>query len=290
MMRALWVVALLVCLALANVSCGTGGTAGAPDDDAQAPLPPDVVFISNPAAAVGEEPLPDGYARLLCSINWPGVADGVSARRILDDCTTIDIAVTGSGISSPVTATITRPDATASLVVRAGLDRTVAFEEKDASTAHMATTRYLIDELVGGQTYDLSFILLDDQEPNDNADDAYALAADGSSQWSVLHQTTDAEDWFKFDVTGAPNMYLVECNAVTVSSAGLTLDIIDTDKTTVLWHEDSITVRSTATIYSFPVDGTYYVRVTKGTSTATAEYRLSVNDDEGSTDVNFTVE
>jgi hypothetical protein len=38
------------------------------------------------------------------------------------------------------------------------------------------------------------------------------------------------------------------------------------------------------------VDGTYYVRVTKGTSTATAEYRLSVNDDEGSADVNFTVE
>ena len=285
MMRALCLVTVLVCSALANLSCGPGGST---DANVQLVDRPDVVFIPDPDADGGS--VPDGYARLLCRINWPGVADGVSARRILDDCTTIDIEVTGSGIGSPVTATITRPDATASLVVPAGFNRTVAFEEKDASTAHMATTQYLIDELVGGQTYDLSFILLDDQEPNDNADDAYALAADGSSQWSVLHQTTDAEDWFKFDVTGAPNMYLVECNAVTVSSAGLTLDIIDTDKTTVLWHEDSITVPSTATIYSFPVDGTYYVRVTKGTSTATAEYRLSVNDDEGSTDVNFTVE
>jgi len=288
MVRALWVVALLVCLALINVSCGTDGMAGAADDDAQAPAPPDVVFISNPAAAVGEEPLPDGYARLLCRINWPGVADDVSARRILDDCTTIDIAVTGSGISSPVTATITRPDSTASLVVPAGVNRTVAFEEKDASTAHMATTQYGISELVGGQTYDLSFALLDDQEPNHTANDAYAIATDGSSQWSVLQPST-GDDWFKFDVTGAPNVYLIECDVFAVSGSSVKVDIIDTDKATVLKTIGSSITSPFTTIYSFSLDGTYYVRLAPN-SGITAEYRLSVNDDEGSADVNFTVE
>jgi len=297
MVRALWLVAVLVCLALINVSCGTGATAGAPDDDIQAPAPPDVTFVSDPATVVGEEPVPDGYARLLCSINWPAVHREVGARHILSYTDTIEITVTGSGIATPVTATITRPDATASVVVLAGTDRAVDFEQKDGAT-HLSTTSYTIANLAGGETYSLTYTLMDDYESNDTAATATTIPTDGTPVIASLDTNTpaDIKDYYRFDVTGTPNVYVIKAEDLVAVNAGggehFRIFVLDTDGATTLAEFDRYggSTADVATSYEFTADGTYYVEAAITPDDHSWEYVLSVNEDEGSADVDFTVQ
>jgi len=271
---------IALCVAAGCGGCGSGASPGQLDDGS--PPKPAIVVVDNDAT----EPVPDGFARLNLRVEWPPTTRSGLPRTIFADCVTVGITATGPGIFSPVTTTITRPDDTGSLVVPAGVQRLLTVEERDTADQHLATCDYTVAELLDGQTYDLTFVLLDDYEPNDNQGSAAALPTNGVALRAVLHEGEDEDDWYQLAVTGTPRSVrfsVTDLGTPDSLTHSLSIQLLDTDGTTVLEEQTTSNadpVPDMIFTHELTADGTFYVRVSPaaGAGYGTWEYRLSAEE------------
>ena len=269
---------IALCVAAGCGGCGSGET---PGPDGGSPPKPAIVVVDDDAT----EPVPDGFARLNMRVVWPPTTRSGLPRTIFADCVTVGITATGPGIFSPVTTTITRPDDTGSLVIPAGVQRLLTVEERDAADQHLATCDYTVAELLDGQTYDLTFVLLDDYEPNDSQSSATTLPTNDVALRAVLHEGDDEEDWYQFAIAGTPkSVRFSVTDLITVDplAYALTIQLLDTDGATVLEEQTTSNadpVPGLALTHAFVSPGTYYLRVSPADAGyATWEYRPSAKE------------
>lgn len=271
----LCVLSLLAPLCLAGC-VASGGIPGAPPRPGQADSGP------TPSAAPS---VPAGHALLTLRVAWPTPVQA-TARTVLTSCTAVRCTVTWPEMDQPEQAVIQRPECTGRLAVPPGRDRLITLEQLDAEGTHLAATDYALPELFGGQTYPITFHLLDDLEPDNDWSHATPMLTDETeSPWAVLEDDSDAdaEDWFSFVVTRAPNAYAFRLNHVQGDGTrGIGLTVVGADGSTVLREAHSSSPGDVETYWLFPENGTYYVCVEGyGGSEGHLEYRLAISDADG---------
>jgi hypothetical protein len=111
-----------------------------------------------------QSPVPIGQVRL--NIAWP---DARSTSRLIPTASqSLTITVTGPGITTPITATVTRPATSLQMDVPAGVDRKFVATLKDAANAVLVEGKVIAD-IAAGMTTALNLPILGLYDPgNDN--------------------------------------------------------------------------------------------------------------------------
>ncbi|MFQ5810583.1 MAG: carboxypeptidase regulatory-like domain-containing protein [Armatimonadota bacterium] len=214
-------------------------------------------------------------------VTWPQTAQ---SRLITTTCQSVQVTVTGPGITTPVTQVINTPATTVDLMVPAGLDRVVdaqGFDAPDAGGTQIqeAYAPFTVGELKPGAIVPVTLYLGDMADP---ADDVYLgatpITTDGTPSALCVSDALgqDWQDSFRFAATGG-EVYLISTrNVVGMGSGGYYLQVVDPTVPELLVQGPLCPDTDTGwLLWVAPADGDYVACVANDL-TGQLEYRLSV--------------
>ena len=233
-------------------------------------------------SAPGLGPIPDGEGRITIKVKWPTAQ--AQSRMIMTTCQSIKVLVTGPGIAIPITATINRPQTTATLTVPVGQDRLVDAEGYDAPDAggtqrQKAYQTVTVPEVAGGQTYPVTLYMADMWDPDDDTwTGAPTIPTDGTvSGWHTVDTVAgDQYDYFKFTAVAGQGYTFATQDVAGTGTGYYQLQVYDTDGTTWLASSGSLGPEPGSFVWTAPADGDYFVAVETSLWDIRIQYRGTV--------------
>jgi hypothetical protein len=207
---------------------------------------------------------PTSTGKVSVKVAWP-----TSSRYLPDTINSLTITVTGPGITTPITGTLTKPDTSLTLIVPAGTNRYVVAEGYDDTEKYLLGGKAMTQVLNGVTSY-VAIVLNSVYEPENNLQASAPLLQPlmpGASKgiYDLIDSRTDThdtEDYYRVMLNpGMPFFYGLQGLDMPNTQDVLHLEIFDPTSTLVFEGDTVEATKSIVGSFTPQASGYYVVKI-----------------------------